>query len=320
MTTAIVNASRVKETSTTTGLGAYSLAGAATGFQTFVAGVGNGGLCAYEADDGTNWEVGIGTVTAGGPDTLARTAILQSSNADAAVNWGAGTKTLIVTLPGERYPELTSDPSLSPPLYASYGASWLDLANAILYTFMNDGAAGVWAELGPEGNPDMADLFKMLAADDTGQNIATVQPWFPTAGGVTVLASTTYRVTGLLHLTRAAGATSHTTSIGIGGTASLTSMRGYVLSNTGDVLTTLAAGMTLMNAATAAVCKAASTSTTEEAYFICSWIIRVNATGTIIPQFTYSAIPGGAPTVRTNSFFYATPVGTNNATVQGLWG
>jgi hypothetical protein len=95
-------ADRVKETSTTTGTGTYSLAGAATGFQTFVAGIATGNTCYYTATDGTDWEVGIGTVTDATPDTLARTTILQSSNADAAVNWGAGTRTLFVTMPADR--------------------------------------------------------------------------------------------------------------------------------------------------------------------------------------------------------------------------
>jgi hypothetical protein len=87
-------ADRVKETSGTTGTGAYSLAGAVTGFLGFVAAIGNGNLCHYVAEDGTNWEIGIGTVTDGTPDTLARTLILASSNAGAAVNWGGTTKNI----------------------------------------------------------------------------------------------------------------------------------------------------------------------------------------------------------------------------------
>lgn len=99
---ALVLNDRVKETSTTTGTGTYDLAGAVTGFQGFVAGIGTGNTCWYAATDGTDWEVGIGTVTDATPDTLARTTILQSSNADAAVNWGAGTKQLVVTLPASK--------------------------------------------------------------------------------------------------------------------------------------------------------------------------------------------------------------------------
>lgn len=95
----LIYADRVKETSTTIGTGTLSLAGAATGFQTFVAGIGNGNTCYYGCDDGTDWEIGLGTVASGSPDTLARTTVLASSNSGSAVNWGAGTKTVRCVVP-----------------------------------------------------------------------------------------------------------------------------------------------------------------------------------------------------------------------------
>jgi hypothetical protein len=92
---ALVIADRVKETTTTTGAGTLNLAGAGTGFRTFVAGIGNGNVCPYIIDNGLGeWETGLGTVTDATPDTLARTVILASSNAGAAVNFSAGTKTV----------------------------------------------------------------------------------------------------------------------------------------------------------------------------------------------------------------------------------
>src|SRR5690242_18913370 len=88
-------ADRVKETTNTTGTGTLNLAGAGTGFRTFVAGIGNGNTCPYLIDNGLGeWETGIGTVTDGTPDTLARTTVLASSNAGAAVSFSAGTKTV----------------------------------------------------------------------------------------------------------------------------------------------------------------------------------------------------------------------------------
>lgn len=95
----LVHADRVKETTTTTGMGTLSLAGAATGFRTFVAGIGSGNFCCYAIENGTDWEVGIGRVTSGSPDTLSRLLILSSSNSGSAVNWGAGTKNVFVSLP-----------------------------------------------------------------------------------------------------------------------------------------------------------------------------------------------------------------------------
>jgi hypothetical protein len=88
-----INADRVKETTTTTGTGTYSLAGAATGVRTFVAGVGNANRCIYCVEDGTNWEINEGIVTDAAPDTLTRARLLASSTGS-AINWGAGTKNI----------------------------------------------------------------------------------------------------------------------------------------------------------------------------------------------------------------------------------
>lgn len=97
---ALVLADRVKETSTTTGTGTYTLAGAVSGFETFGS-IGNGNTTYYACTLGADFEVGIGTYTSSGT-TLARTTILQSSNSDNAVSWGAGTKTLFCTQPAEK--------------------------------------------------------------------------------------------------------------------------------------------------------------------------------------------------------------------------
>lgn len=97
---AYVQKDRVKETSTTTGTGTYTLAGAATGFQAFSA-IGNSNTCCYAADDGTDWEVGIGTYTLSGT-TLARTTILASSNSGSAVDWSSGTRDIFCTLPADK--------------------------------------------------------------------------------------------------------------------------------------------------------------------------------------------------------------------------
>jgi len=97
---------RVKETSTTTGTGTFDLAGAETGFESFVSGVGDGNQTYYAiSNDGTaEFEVGIGTVTDAATDTLSRDTIISSSNSDALVDFSAGTKTVFCTLPASRTP------------------------------------------------------------------------------------------------------------------------------------------------------------------------------------------------------------------------
>lgn len=97
---AFVVADRVAETSTTTGTGTYTLAGAKAGYRSFAA-IGNANVTFYVATDGVDWEVGVGTYTASGT-TLARTAILASSNANSAVDWTAGTRDIAATNPAAR--------------------------------------------------------------------------------------------------------------------------------------------------------------------------------------------------------------------------
>tara|TARA_R100000951_G_scaffold115749_1_gene124905 strand:+ start:1850 stop:2611 length:762 start_codon:yes stop_codon:yes gene_type:complete len=98
---ALVLNDRVKETSTSTGTGTINLAGAVSGFEGFVAGIGNSNTTYYAiANQSANeWEVGIGTITDATPDTLARTTVLSSSNSDSAVNFTAGTKDVFCTYP-----------------------------------------------------------------------------------------------------------------------------------------------------------------------------------------------------------------------------
>ena len=101
---ALVLNDRVKETSTTTGTGTLNLSGAVSGFETFVAGVGDGNTTYYAIvnRDADEWEVGLGTVTDASTDTLARTSVITSSNSDSATDFSAGTKDVFVTLPASK--------------------------------------------------------------------------------------------------------------------------------------------------------------------------------------------------------------------------
>lgn len=92
----LVVADRVQETTNTTGTGTITLAGAVAGFQSFAT-IGNGNTTYYCVTSGTAWEVGIGTYTSAGT-TLARTTILASSAAGAAITL-AGTSNVFCVYP-----------------------------------------------------------------------------------------------------------------------------------------------------------------------------------------------------------------------------
>jgi len=101
---ALVLNDRVKETSTTTGLGTFDLAGAATGFEGFVAGIATANTTYYTIfEQGTvNWEVGVGTVTDAATDTLSRDTVISSSNSDSLVSFLGGTLDVFCTLPASK--------------------------------------------------------------------------------------------------------------------------------------------------------------------------------------------------------------------------
>ena len=100
---ALVLKDRVKETTTTTGTGAITLAGAVSNFQTFTSVLSNADTTYYAIIDDTNneFEVGLGTFASSGT-TLTRTTILESSNSGSAVNLGTGTKQVFMTYPAEK--------------------------------------------------------------------------------------------------------------------------------------------------------------------------------------------------------------------------
>lgn len=133
---AFVVKDRVKETSTTTGTGTFTLAGASTGFQSFSV-IGNGNQTYYTITDGTDWEVGIGTYTSSGT-TLSRDTILESSNSGNAVNWGAGSKDVFVTYPAER-----SVMAVGGGVTSDTGAVYINKTTMNQDTILNSGENGL---------------------------------------------------------------------------------------------------------------------------------------------------------------------------------
>jgi hypothetical protein len=91
---------RTQETTTTTGTGTVTLAGAVSNYQAFSANYTTGQTVYYcITDNAGNWEVGKGTYTTSGT-TLSRDIVFASSNSNALVNFGAGTKFCFAVLPG----------------------------------------------------------------------------------------------------------------------------------------------------------------------------------------------------------------------------
>ncbi len=109
---ALILKDRVKETATVEGTGSVTLAGAVEGFQSFasVLGISDTTYYAISHRNADEWEVGLGTYSAG---TLDRTTVLESSNSGAAVSFTAGTKDVFITLPAEKAVVLDANYDLS---------------------------------------------------------------------------------------------------------------------------------------------------------------------------------------------------------------
>lgn len=142
---ALVLKDRVKETSTTTGTGTITLAGAATGFQSFSA-IGNGNITYYTiaGQSSSEWEVGIGTYTASGT-TLSRDTVLSSSNSGSLVNFSAGTKDVFVTVPAVKAQPLASSTA---PTNPEEGNTWYNTNDGTLYTYYS----GAWVDTSSYSN------------------------------------------------------------------------------------------------------------------------------------------------------------------------
>jgi len=195
---ALVLADRVKETSSTTGTGTFSLSGAASGFESFVAGVGNGNTTYYAIINSSlnEWEVGLGTVTDGTPDTLTRTTILASSNSDSAVNFGSGTKDVFCTYPATKsvYKDASgvvnlTSPSFTTPVLGTPSSG--TLTNCTGYTYANlSGTVPTWNQ---NTTGTAAGLSSTLAVASGGTGVTT-----STGSGNTVLSTSPTLVTPVL--------------------------------------------------------------------------------------------------------------------------
>ena len=92
-------ADRVQETTSTTGTGAVTLAGAVAGYQSFATGFGTGSrFIGYLLVSGTAWEVGKGTFD--GTTGLTRDTVRSSSNSNALITL-AGTSNVFCTASAE---------------------------------------------------------------------------------------------------------------------------------------------------------------------------------------------------------------------------
>ena len=103
---ALVLKDRVRESSTSSGTGSITLAGAYTGYQSFATAITSGSTVYYTIHNTTSpndgeWEVGVGTFTS--PSTLSRDTVFSSSTGGSKVSFStASTLEVFITQPSEQ--------------------------------------------------------------------------------------------------------------------------------------------------------------------------------------------------------------------------
>ena len=137
---------RAKVATATTGTGTITLGSAESGYQSFAdAGVVDADVVRYVIEDGTDWEIGTGTYTASGT-TLSRT-VLESSNADAALNL-TGSAVVYVSATAEDIPslELYAENPSSPTAPSATGTNAVAIGSSAVADGTNAVAIGTGSD------------------------------------------------------------------------------------------------------------------------------------------------------------------------------
>lgn len=163
---------------------------------------------------------------------------------------------------------------------------------------------------------DVGMYFTSNVGDATGANTTAAQAIFQAANDTfTAEANTTYIFNLFLSVTN--GTTTCTKALVFGGTATYSKIRYNTI---GQFVAINTAGGTQ---STAHVDRATSTvvlATGTTAWYIrAQGIIRISTGGTIIPQFAFSADPGGTVLIKSESYFTLIPVGSDTTASQGAW-
>jgi hypothetical protein len=143
--------------------------------------------------------------------------------------------------------------------------------------------------------------------------------------GFTFDAGTTYEFEGFVGL--ATGTTSHNVSVNFlaGGSLTLTGSSIFTSfcpstsGSTGGADSTAWSTGTSTGGVLTALRMNTTSSTTSGKSFMIRGIVRVNAGGTITPQLTFSAAPGGTNQTTAESWMTFTKLGSNTQTQIGPW-
>jgi hypothetical protein len=158
-----VSADRVRDTSTSTGTGAFVVSGTApTAFRTFSAVLSTSDTFYYAIQHQTasEWEVGLGTYSSA--NTITRTTVYASSAGGSAVTFSSGTKDVFITLAATRSVQLDNNGNVG--IGTSTPFSKLSVAGGTLSVAGSTAGSGV-VKLGDPTDPTpYVGMYRAAAA------------------------------------------------------------------------------------------------------------------------------------------------------------
>lgn len=177
-------------------------------------------------------------------------------------------------------------------LYTSYAASQRGVAPSVQFTL------------------NTSDVS--LTNDTSAQS-----PFASAADTMTVAATTTYFMDGLIYLTT--GTTDHLINLSFdAGTCTFTSILYDVVANSLSDYE-YADNISLLTVDTASDTTIVNAGTNAEAIIRLKGVLRINGAGTLIPRIRFQTAPGGTNLCKTNSFMRLYPVGSNTVASVGNW-
>lgn len=201
--------------------------------------------------------------------------------------------------------------------------SSMSLGTTVAGEFEYDGRVPYFTPQGIQRGVIPGMQFYRLNTGSVGANATGAQSLFGV--GVTLASNTVYVFESSFAILKTSGTTSHTLAFGFGGTATINNI-GYLIQNQFDPTsnTTIPyAGTDVniwLNSASATVVTGPVTSAYAIRYFHLRGSVSINAGGTLIPQYTLSAAPGGAYTTQIGGYFLIYPIGAAGSNISvGTW-
>ena len=177
-------ADRVQQTGTANTTVSFSLTGAVVGFQSFSSAITTGNTTYYAASDGTNWEVGVGTLTSS--SLLTRTTIISSSNSGSAVSTFGSSINIFVTQPAENTVVSSNNPGTTGTVLTSNGTGVAPSWAAVVNSF-SAGSTGLTPSTASTGAVTLAGTLN-VANGGTGLTSVT-STYIPYGNGTSALST-----------------------------------------------------------------------------------------------------------------------------------